>query len=356
MQRRILLILLCAAMAVQFVGCVFLPPELFVPSYTEGSVPSSDPSEESSQATEVSSEATEESTEPTEESTEPTEESTEPTEESTEPTEETTEPTEAPTEAPTQAPTEPEPTKDPNEMIGTLYTRGQLAALSSKRYSCSFGTTINNTRHSTSINLQNKYGKYDAHFIAPDNGKFYLTFTMGYEHLNLTGTILDILKEKDVKAVFFINRHYAKSQPALVRRIIDEGHILANHATNHPDMGTISIDSMVSEIMTVHQYVLDTYGYEMKYFRPPSGYYNEQLLAVAQSLGYTTVQYSFAYRDWDTANQLPEEEAMAKMTDAIHSGAIFYLHTVSTTNAAIMNQFIDIVREKGLEFALPDFA
>ena len=323
MGKRILTLFLCAVLLLQLAGCVILPPELFLPFQTEP-----------------------------DDASVPTIESTEPTQESTEPTEETTEPT----EAPTQAPTEPEPSKDPNEMIGTLYNRGFLDSLSGTRYACSFGTTINNTRHSTSLNLQNKYGKYDAHFIAPDNGKFYLTFTMGYEHLNLTGTILDILKEKDVKAVFFVNRHYVKYNPALVRRIIDEGHILANHATNHPDMGTISIDSMVSEIMTLHNYVLDNYGYEMKYFRPPSGYYNEQLLAVAQSLGYATIQYSFAYLDWDKDNQPTEEYAMAKMTDAIHSGAIFYLHTVSTTNAAIMSQFIDLVREKGLEFALIDFA
>ena len=346
MGKRILTLFLCAVLLLQLAGCVLLPPELFLPFESEP--------DDFSVPTIESTEPTQESTEPTEESTEPTEESTEPTEESTEPS--TEHPTEPPTEPPTQPPTEPAPTFDPNEMIGTLYNRGFLDSLSGKRYACSFGTTINNTRHSTSLNLQNKYSKYDAHFIAPDNGKFYLTFTMGYEYLNLTGTILDILKEKDVKAVFFVNRHYAKSNPTLIRRIIDEGHILANHATNHPDMGTISIDSMVSEIMTVHNYVRDTYGYEMKYFRPPSGTYNERLLAVAQSLGYTTVQYSFAYRDWDRENQPTEEEAMAKMTDAIHSGAIFYLHTVSTTNAAIMSQFIDLVREKGLEFALIDFA
>ena len=63
----------------------------------------------------------------------------------------------------------------------------------------------------------------------------YLTFDMGYE-AGYTSQILDILKENNVKAAFFITGHYLNSQPELVKRMIDEGHIVGNHTVNHYSM------------------------------------------------------------------------------------------------------------------------
>ena len=202
------------------------------------------------------------------------------------------------------------------------------------------------------MQLTEKFKHFDAHFIAPDDGNIYISFNCGYEYNNLTTVVLDVLKEKDVKVVFFVNYYFVKSNPALIQRIIDEGHILANHCTNHPDLPRQSIDRIVYEIMTIHNYVLDTYGYEMKLFRPPSGYYSEQVLAIAQSLGYRTYNFSFSYRDWDEVNLPDPAETLNKLISKAHSGAIYQLHTVSGTNAKIIGPFIDAMREQGYNFAL----
>ena len=104
--------------------------------------------------------------------------------------------------------------------------------------------------------------------------------------------------------------------------------------------------------MTLHNLVRDTYGYEMKLFRPPSGYYSEQVLAIAQSLGSRTYNFSFSYRDWETDNLPDPAETLAMMISRAHSGAIYQLHTVSGTNAAVMGDFIDEMRRQNYTFAL----
>ncbi|MBQ2785264.1 MAG: polysaccharide deacetylase family protein [Oscillospiraceae bacterium] len=248
-----------------------------------------------------------------------------------------------------------------DEMIGSLYTRAQLEAMDGTNLGCSFyGSVDAKNRPDISVAYTARFSKYGAQYIAPDNGKIYLTFTLGYEHtiqkngqtIRVTDWILDTLKDKNVKAVFFINMYYAKSCPDIVQRIIDEGHIIANHSSNHYTLPEISIDRVVSEIMNLHDYVLEHFGYKMTLFRPPSGYSSERVFAIAQSLGYSSANYSFAYVDWDTNNQPDPNSSLQNMVNRAHSGGIYQLHTVSATNAQILGAAIDAIREKGLEFDL----
>lgn len=259
----------------------------------------------------------------------------------------------APTEpAPTEpAPTEPTPTV-PERNPGDIYSRAELEAMSTKVNGWGLGPhTDDENRPLDAVKAQDKYGKYDAYYIAPSDGKIYLTFDEGYEN-GYTSQILDVLKEKNVKAVFFITMPYAKSQPDLVRRMIDEGHVVGNHSVKHKSMPTLSIDTMVDEVMGLHEYVKDNFGYEMTLFRPPMGEFSQQSLAVLQNLGYKTVEWSFAYYDYDPANQPDPAKSLQKISAAAHSGGIFLLHAVSKTNTDILGDVIDEFRRQGLEVAL----
>lgn len=250
-------------------------------------------------------------------------------------------------------PTSVPPTTLAGEYIGTLYTRDQLEAMDSKSTGYDAGKHVDSKNRPTyAISLDKKFEKYDAHFICPDDGKVYLTYNVTYEHEGLVQNTLDILKAKNVKCVIFIDKSFAKNYPQMVRQILDDGHVLANHCTTHPDLPTLSIDKIVNQIMDIHNYVKATYNYEMKFFRPPSGYFSEQVWAIAQSLGYRSYNWSFTYLDWDTNNQPDHAETLKKMTDALHSGAIYQFHAISSTNAAVLGDFIDATRGAGFEFAL----
>ena len=177
----------------------------------------------------------------------------------------------------------------------------------------------------------------------------YLTFDLGYE-AGYTSTILDSLKEKNVKGTFFITAHYLNTAEDLVKRMIDEGHIVGNHTVNHKSMPEISDEEIKTELMTLNQTLYEKFGYEMKYMRPPKGEFSERTLSITDSLGFKTVMWSFAYVDWNEDSQPSKEEAMNKVVSNFHNGEIMLLHATSKTNSEIMGDIIDEARNNGYEF------
>ena len=203
------------------------------------------------------------------------------------------------------------------------------------------------------VNAQNRYGQYNAYFISEPSSTIYLTLDEGYEN-GYTAVILDVLKEKQCPAVFFVTMDYVKKNPDLIQRMIDEGHVIGNHSLTHPAAGlpTLSMEEQVEEIMAVHRYVEENFGYTMYLFRYPAGIHSEQSLALVQQLGYRSVFWSFAYRDWETNNQPDVAQSLTKVVDCLHPGAIYLLHAVSSTNTEIMGDFIDQARAAGYIFGV----
>ena len=188
--------------------------------------------------------------------------------------------------------------------------------------------------------------------------KIYLTFDEGYEN-GYTDDILDVLKEKQTPAVFFVTQPYAQSEPELIRRMIDEGHIVGNHTLHHPDMSGIADKSaFAAELNGLEEKYTALTGQPMqKFYRPPQGKFSEENLRQAQELGYTTVFWSLAYVDWYTDNQPTDEQAFSKLLPRIHNGAIVLLHSTSETNARILDELLTKWEEAGYTFgALTELA
>ena len=197
------------------------------------------------------------------------------------------------------------------------------------------------------IQAQEEYGDMGGLFIGDSTNKqIWLTFDEGYEN-GCTAGILDTLKEKNVRAVFFVTYDYCKRNPELVKRMIAEGHTVGNHTWSHPSLPECSPDELYSELSLLHEYVRDEFGYDMYVMRPPKGEFSQRVLACAKELGYTTVLWSFAYPDWDVNNQPDPEQAFQKITGKSHNGAVYLLHAVSETNAAILGRVIDYWRDSG---------
>lgn len=195
---------------------------------------------------------------------------------------------------------------------------------------------------------QEKYGDLGGYFIFPEaDDTVYLTFDLGYENGH-TADILDALKEKGVHGTFFVTMDYVKSAPELVQRIIDEGHVLGNHSVHHPSMPACSEQEARDEVMGLHDYVKENFGgYEMTLFRFPRGEFSEKTLVLLRDLGYASVFWSYAYVDWNVDDQPDVAASLQKLTDAAHPGAIYLLHTVSATNAALMGDLVDNLTAAG---------
>ena len=174
-------------------------------------------------------------------------------------------------------------------------------------------------------------------------------FDEGYE-AGYTPKILDVLKQNNVKATFFITAHYLNTQSDLVKQMIDEGHIVGNHTVNHKSMPSLTQEQINSEVMDLHKAIYSKFEYEMKYLRPPMGEYSQKTLAVTNSLGYTTVMWSFAYEDWNEKSQPDEEKSKQKILNNVHNGEIMLLHGNSKTNTNILDSIIKQIKQMGYEF------
>jgi len=209
------------------------------------------------------------------------------------------------------------------------------------------GTAVDEKNRPTdAVEFNSRYSGNDAYALTEDNERIILTFDQGYEN-GYTSKILDTLKEKNVTAIFFLTGDYAKKEKELVNRMISEGHMLGNHGMKHASLPTLNDSEAEEEIMSLHQYMIDEYNYEMQYFRCPCGEYSEKSLEKLQELGYKTLFWSYAYVDWKTDSQPKAEEGFEKLTKSAHAGEILLLHSVSSTNAQILGEVIDNLRNQG---------
>ncbi len=194
--------------------------------------------------------------------------------------------------------------------------------------------------------------RYDAAYIGDTTQKkLYLTFDAGYEN-GCTAKILDILKKHEVKAAFFLVGNYIQQNPDLVKRMVEEGHIVGNHTMHHWDMSKLSEKAAFSkELQDLEGLYKDTTGQEMpKYYRPPQGIYSEENLKMAQELGYKTVFWSLAYVDWNNDSQPTAEQAFSKLLPRTHNGAVVLLHSTSKTNGEILDELLTKWKEQGYSF------
>lgn len=237
-----------------------------------------------------------------------------------------------------------------NNSTNQIAVTTSTLSLSNKKIG--WGIKRNNNHEQPDLGSSNKslLEKYNG--IAMGNSEektVYLTFDEGYE-AGYTQKILNVLKENNVKATFFITAHYLNTQPELVQRMIEEGHIVGNHTVNHKSMPDLEDEKIKSEIMELHKAVYEKFNYEMKYIRPPMGEFSERTLEITKNLGYTTTMWSFAYDDWNEQKQGREEYGKNKIISNVHNGAIILLHANSVDNSNILDTCIKEIKNMGYEF------
>ena len=194
--------------------------------------------------------------------------------------------------------------------------------------------------------------QFDAAYLGdPSQKVLYLTFDAGYEN-GSTEKILDILREQQVSAAFFLVGNYIEKNADLVRRMEAEGHIVGNHTMHHKDMSKLTDEAaFAKELQDLEALYQETVGKPMpKYYRPPQGIYSQDNLRLAQKLGYRTVFWSLAYVDWNNDSQPTREQAFAKLLPRTHPGAVILLHSTSKTNAEILGELIEKWKAEGYRF------
>lgn len=199
---------------------------------------------------------------------------------------------------------------------------------------------------------QEELSKYNAYYIGDTNDKcLYLTFDVGYE-AGYTENILDVLKKHNIKAAFFVVGNYLESNPEIVKRMCDEGHIVGNHTYSHPNMSKMqTYDDFLKEIKPNEELYLNITGKEIdKFYRPPQGVYSTKNLQDALNAGYKTIFWSVAHVDWNQESQPDGAVAINLLLKRIHPGAIVLLHSISKTNNDILDSLITKLESDGYTF------
>lgn len=182
----------------------------------------------------------------------------------------------------------------------------------------------------------------------------YLTFDVGYINDNVI-SVLDILKEENVTAAFFVLGHPILKNTADILRMKEDGHLVCSHTKGHGDISEMTDAELESELTTLEKIYEEKTGYTLdKYFRPPEGKYSKRALLTVKQLGYRTVFWSYAYADWDEKTEHNEAKILKKLTDNAHPGEILLLHPTSTINAKVLRPFIRAMKEKGYRFSSLD--
>ncbi len=161
-----------------------------------------------------------------------------------------------------------------------------------------------------------------------------------------TSRLLDILKEQGVLATFFVVGSQVRRRPALVRRIQDEGHEIANHTFSH--MTLRHRDPTVQrEEMENLQKLLQDHGIVSRFVRPPYGRYDSETVRIAAELGLGIVLWSVDSMDWKQSWQ------MEKMRTQVHGEklrGIFLFHDTRVPTVDAMPQIIERLRTEGCRF------
>ena len=181
--------------------------------------------------------------------------------------------------------------------------------------------------------------------VQTDQKKVALTFDAAWGNED-TQKILDILKEKNVHATFFMTGGWVKNYPEDVKAILAAGHDLGNHSENHKNMSQLSSDEQKQELLSVHERVRKLTGYEMFLFRPPYGDYDDSVVLTARECGYYPIQWDVDSLDW---KDYGTDAILDRVLNHSHlgNGSIILCHNGAKYTAQALERLITGLQEKG---------
>ena len=162
-----------------------------------------------------------------------------------------------------------------------------------------------------------------------------------------TGRILDILKEKGVKATFFVVGKQAVAFPDILARIADDGHEIGNHSYNHRNCAYLSEAEITQEIFRTSAAVRAFTGQEIRFFRPPGGHSSKNLSNVMRRFGLTTAFWSVNCSKYEGTTRKKLYDHVIKSADP---GSIILLHNLELVTVQALPDIIDTLRGKGYGF------
>ncbi len=180
-----------------------------------------------------------------------------------------------------------------------------------------------------------------------DSKKIAITFDDG-PHPYYTEQLLDGLKERGVKATFFVTGMHVEQYPEVIRRMSSEGHLIGNHTYSHIQLSNRNSDAFKQELIQTNEVIEEVTGQEVQYVRPPYGTWDKKF---EKELNMFPVLWTIDPLDWCSDNVA---NIVQKVTSKAQENSIILMHDEykSTVTAAL--QIIDELMEQGYEFVTVD--
>ncbi|MDR1086857.1 MAG: polysaccharide deacetylase family protein [Endomicrobium sp.] len=194
-------------------------------------------------------------------------------------------------------------------------------------------------------NAENFYANGSA-----DTKKVALTFDDGPG--KATEKVLEILKEKNVRATFFMLGVRVENDIEMAKKVVADGHEIGDHTYRHVNLYSYKKNNYITseiekEILASKKVIKDRLGIDTKLMRFPYGYSKPSALKVAQKFGYYVINWSFGM-DWEN---VPAQQMHEKYKQAIKNGAIFLMHDLPKNERVLsfLGDLIDEIRAEGYD-------
>lgn len=198
---------------------------------------------------------------------------------------------------------------------------------------------------STSASVYMGYAerKLPIYGVETDKKEIAITFDAAYGS-DETVKIINILKEKNVTATFFLVGFWVDKYPDLVKTLDSSGIEIGTHSNTHPYMSKLSASQMQAELQTSVDKIKNITGKDVTLFRPPYGDYNDTLVTVAENMNIKPIQWSVDSLDW---KGLDTSQMMARITPNVENGSIILFHNNSDHIVEALPVIIDTLTEQG---------
>lgn len=183
--------------------------------------------------------------------------------------------------------------------------------------------------------------------VTTDQPVLAMTFDDG-PHPSLTPKLLDLLKERNIKCTFFVIGQNAARYPDIMRRIVAEGHEIANHTYTHCSLTSRSDAQIRTELQKSEEAIVRITGVRPRLIRPPYGATNKRIEQwIYNDFGYSTILWSVDPQDWRRPGV---SVVTSRLVNGAHKGAIMLAHDIHPPTITAMPAMFDQLLAKGYRF------
>ncbi len=188
--------------------------------------------------------------------------------------------------------------------------------------------------------------KLPIYCVSRGDNKIALTFDCAWGNSN-TDLLLQLLKDADAKATFFVTGEFCDKYPEDVKKMYDAGHEIGNHSDVHPHVEGININDLIEDTRECSRKIKMITGEEPKLYRAPYGEYDNNVVNTIEGMGLKMIQWSVDSIDW----QEPDADTITKrICDGTVSGSILLFHNDLENTAQALPDLLTALKQKGYTF------